>query len=92
MWKGVIREYPEFYRFDNEEHIVTLLEGGTPLIPVPRLSAAINPEISLFVKYEGLNPTSSFKDRGMTLAQMAFPACVRAPCLGYREPMTRVTG
>ncbi len=68
MWKGVIREYPDFYRFDNEEHIVTLLEGGTPLIPVPKLAAAINPEISLFVKYEGLNPTSSFKDRGMTLA------------------------
>jgi threonine synthase len=68
MWKGVIREYPEFYRFDDERHIVTLLEGGTPLIPAPGLSAAIAPDISIFLKFEGLNPTSSFKDRGMTLA------------------------
>jgi len=68
MWKGVIREYPDFYRFANEAHIVTLLEGGTPLIPVPRLASKINPNISMYVKYEGLNPTSSFKDRGMTVA------------------------
>lgn len=68
MWKGVIREYPDFYKFENDEHIITLLEGGTPLIPAPRLAQKINPGISLFVKYEGLNPTSSFKDRGMTLA------------------------
>ena len=68
MWKGVIREYPDFYKFENDDHIVTLLEGGTPLIPVPRLAREINADISLFVKYEGLNPTCSFKDRGMTLA------------------------
>lgn len=68
MWKGVIREYPQFYRFDNEDHVVTLLEGGTPLVPVPRLAAKIDPKISLYVKLEGHNPTSSFKDRGMTLA------------------------
>jgi threonine synthase len=68
MWKGIIREYPDFYHFDDPRHIVTLLEGNTPLIPAPRLAAVINPTISLFLKYEGLNPTSSFKDRGMTLA------------------------
>jgi threonine synthase len=68
MWKGVIREYPEFYHFDDEKHIITLLEGGTPLIPVPRLAEKINRDLSLFVKFEGLNPTSSFKDRGMTMA------------------------
>ena len=68
MWKGVIREYPDFYRFADDAHIVTLLEGGTPLIPVPRLSAKIKPGLSMYVKYEGLNPTSSFKDRGMTVA------------------------
>lgn len=68
MWKGVIREYPDFYHFEDDKHIVTLLEGNTPLIPAPRLSEAINPKLSLYLKYEGLNPTSSFKDRGMTLA------------------------
>ncbi|HMK35293.1 MAG TPA: threonine synthase [Desulfomonilaceae bacterium] len=68
MWKGIIRQYPEFYHFDNDKHIVTILEGNTPLIPAPRLAAKINPGISLFLKFEGLNPTSSFKDRGMTMA------------------------
>lgn len=68
MWKGVIREYPEFYHFDNEAHIVTLLEGGTPLIPAKNLAAKINPHLQIFLKFEGLNPTSSFKDRGMTMA------------------------
>jgi threonine synthase len=68
MWNGVIRAYPDFYRFQDQKHIVTLLEGNTPLIPVPRLAAAINPDISVYLKFEGLNPTCSFKDRGMTLA------------------------
>lgn len=68
MWKGIIREYPDFYRFDDDRHIVTLLEGNTPLIPARRLADAINPKISLFLKFEGLNPTCSFKDRGMTMA------------------------
>jgi threonine synthase len=68
MWKGVIREYPDFYRFDNQDHIVTLAEGNTPLIPAPRLAQAIAPGTSVLLKFEGLHPTSSFKDRGMTLA------------------------
>jgi threonine synthase len=68
MWKGIIRAYPDFYRFANEEHIVTLHEGNTPLIPAPRLAAKIKPGISVYLKYEGLNPSSSFKDRGMTMA------------------------
>jgi len=68
MWKGVIRGYPDFYHFDNDAHIVTILEGNTPLIPARRLAATIHPGISVFLKFEGLNPTCSFKDRGMTLA------------------------
>jgi threonine synthase len=47
---------------------VTLLEGNTPLIPVPRLAQALGGGFELFVKLEGLNPTGSFKDRGMTAA------------------------
>lgn len=68
MWKGIIREYPDFYRFDDDRHVVSILEGNTPLIPAPRLAAQINPKISIYLKYEGLNPTCSFKDRGMTMA------------------------
>ena len=68
MWKGIIREYPDFYRFDDDRHVVSILEGNTPLIPAPRLAAKIHPKISIYLKYEGLNPTCSFKDRGMTMA------------------------
>ena len=68
MWKGIIREYPDFYRFDDDRHVVSILEGNTPLIPAPRLAAQINPKISIYLKYEGHNPTCSFKDRGMTMA------------------------
>lgn len=68
MWKGIIREYPDFYKFSEDRHIVSILEGNTPLIPAPRLAAKINPSISIYLKFEGLNPTCSFKDRGMTVA------------------------
>ena len=68
MWKGIIREYPDFFHFSNDKHVITILEGNTPLIPAPRLAEKINPKLSIFLKFEGLNPTSSFKDRGMTMA------------------------
>jgi len=68
MWKGIIRQYPDFYRFSDERHIVTILEGNTPLIPACNLAARIGCNVSIYLKFEGLNPTSSFKDRGMTLA------------------------
>jgi len=68
MWKGIIREYPDFFNFSNDKHVITILEGNTPLIPAPRLAEKINPKVSIFLKFEGLNPTSSFKDRGMTMA------------------------
>ena len=52
----------------SESGIVTLLEGDTPLLPAPRLADHVAPGSRLFLKYEGLNPTGSFKDRGMTAA------------------------
>jgi len=66
IWQGVIREYAEFLPEHVKTHIVTLGEGGTPLIEAPALSQLVNGEV--WVKYEGLNPTGSFKDRGMTTA------------------------
>jgi L-threonine synthase (EC 4.2.3.1) len=48
--------------------VVTLLEGNTPLIPVPAIAQEIGRNVQVFVKYDGLNPTGSFKDRGMTMA------------------------
>ena len=68
MWRGVIREYRDFLPVKKEENIMTLLEGNTPLIPSFRISKEVLSGVRLFLKYEGLNPTGSFKDRGMTVA------------------------
>jgi threonine synthase len=66
LWRGVIREYAARLPMLEGAPVVTLQEGGTPLIPAERLSRRVGAEV--FVKYEGLNPTGSFKDRGMTTA------------------------
>lgn len=68
MYRGLIERYRDLLPVTAETPVVTLCEGDTPLIPLPRLSAAISPHLTLYAKYEGLNPTASFKDRGMTLA------------------------
>jgi threonine synthase len=64
--KGVISRYREFLPVGEGTPVVSLNEGSTPLIHSPRLSAKADAEV--FLKFEGLNPTGSFKDRGMTVA------------------------
>ena len=64
---GVIRRYREFLPVSEGTHAVTLNEGGTPLIETSGIVSDIGGDFRLFVKNEGLNPTASFKDRGMTL-------------------------
>ena len=65
-WRGVVREFRDILPEIPDEAIVTLLEGGTPLVPAPGLSNRAG--VELHVKIEGQNPTGSFKDRGMTVA------------------------
>ena len=67
-WQGVIREFREFLPVKRDDSIVTLLEGNTPLIPSSRIKREVLPGVELYFKYEGVNPTGSFKDRGMTVA------------------------
>lgn len=67
-WKGLLDRYGDRLEVARDIPPVTLYEGNTPLIPAPRLAAAIAPGAELFLKYEGLNPTGSFKDRGMCAA------------------------
>jgi threonine synthase len=68
-WPGVLEHYrPYFDWLPEGAKIVTLLEGNTPLIPAPRLAAEAGGGFDLFLKYEAVNPTASFKDRGMTAA------------------------
>jgi threonine synthase len=66
QWRGVIAEYADRLPAHVAERIVTLGEGGTPLVAAPALSERTGAEV--FVKVEGMNPTGSFKDRGMTTA------------------------
>jgi threonine synthase len=67
-WRGVIEAYREFLPVTEATPVVTLLEGGTPLIESRALGPSLPGQIQLLLKYEGLNPTGSFKDRGMTVA------------------------
>ena len=68
MWRGVIDQYREFLPVTERTPVITLHEGNTPLIRADRLREAHENRIELFLKYEGANPTGSFKDRGMTMA------------------------
>src|SRR6188472_2327643 len=66
QWRGVLREYADRLNVSDATPIITLGEGGTPLIPAAALSARTG--ATVWVKFEGMNPTGSFKDRGMTMA------------------------
>ncbi len=66
--QGIIARYRDMLDLPAYSIPVTLHEGDTPLIPVPRLAEELGGGFDLYVKFEGLNPTGSFKDRGMTVA------------------------
>jgi len=65
-WRGVIEEFRDRLPVTSATPVVTLQEGGTPLVPAPRLSSRTKCDV--YLKVEGANPTGSFKDRGMTVA------------------------
>jgi threonine synthase len=65
-WTGLINHYREYLPVSDKTPVVTLYEGNTPLIPAESLNKITG--LQVFIKYEGLNPTGSFKDRGMTMA------------------------
>ena len=67
QWRGVIREYFDRLDVDSSTPIITLGEGGTPLVHAPALARLIGAD-QVWLKVEGMNPTGSFKDRGMTMA------------------------
>lgn len=67
-YAGLLAKYGHLLDLPEYIQTVSLLEGDTPLIPTPKLASAMGGGLDLWVKYEGLNPTGSFKDRGMTVA------------------------
>ncbi len=68
MWKGVIEEYRKFLPVTKKTPIVSLNEGNTPLIYASHVSSYLGEGVEVYLKYEALNPTGSFKDRGMCMA------------------------
>ncbi len=67
-WPGVYAHYRDRLPPISDEHIVTLLEGGTPLVRASNFERRLSLSVELYLKCEGANPTGSFKDRGMTVA------------------------
>ena len=83
-WRGLLAEYPASLPEVPAEAVVTLGEGGTPLLPAAVLSELTGCRV--YLKVEGMNPTGSFKDRGMTVAVSA------ARARGARMVMCASTG
>lgn len=67
-YQGLINRYREFLPVDDSTPVVTLNEGNTPLIKTDNLAKKIGVDAEIYLKFEGCNPTGSFKDRGMTMA------------------------
>ena len=67
-WPGLIEHYRRFLPVTDKTPVVTLNEGNTPLIESPALAERLGLNIKCYLKFEGTNPTGSFKDRGMTVA------------------------
>lgn len=68
LWKGLIEEYRDFLPVSETTPVITLQEGNTPLIKAAHTNQILSQDVALYFKFEGLNPTGSFKDRGMTVA------------------------
>lgn len=67
--RGIIERYRSFFEIDDSFPVITLEEGNTPLIPAPAVAKQAGVSgLEVYLKYEGANPTGSFKDRGMTFA------------------------
>lgn len=86
MYKGLLDRYRRYLPVEDDMEIISLSEGNTPLIPVPEIAKVAGYQGELYVKYEGLNPTGSFKDRGMTMA------VTRAHYEGMKVVMCASTG
>ena len=68
MYEGLINKYRQFLPVTDSTPVVTLNEGNTPLIKADNLAKKIGLDAEIYLKFEGCNPTGSFKDRGMTMA------------------------
>ena len=66
--QGLINRYRKFLPLNKSAKVITLYEGQTPLLPLENIPLCLEKNIKIYAKFEGSNPTGSFKDRGMTVA------------------------
>ncbi len=86
LMQPLIERYRDYLPVSDKTCVISLNEGSTPLVRAYNLSQAINPKLDIHLKYEGLNPTGSFKDRGMTMA------ITKAVEEGYKAVICASTG
>lgn len=67
-YTGLINKYRDYLPVSDDTRLISLGEGNTPLIKLKNIPRLLGKDVEIYVKYEGLNPTGSFKDRGMTMA------------------------
>lgn len=67
-WPGIVEAFRNYLPVTEKTPVVTLNEGNTPLLEAPHIASLLGKDVKVYVKYEGLNPTGSFKDRGMAMA------------------------
>ncbi len=67
-WPGLVNKYRKYLPVTDETPVITLNEGNTPLIKATHINEVVKQDVELYFKYEGSNPSGSFKDRGMTMA------------------------
>jgi threonine synthase len=70
-YTGLIDRYREWLPIADDARVISLCEGNTPLVQLKNIPRDLGRDVDIYVKYEGLNPTGSFKDRGMTVAVTA---------------------
>ena len=85
-YTGLIEHYRDRLPVPDGARIISLGEGNTPLVKLENIPREMGKEVNLYIKYEGLNPTGSFKDRGMTMA------VTRAVAEGSRAVLCASTG
>ena len=85
-YTGLIDRYRDWLPVTEDTRVISLCEGNTPLVRLNNLARDLQRDVQIYVKYEGLNPTGSFKDRGMTMA------VTRAVAEGSRAIICASTG
>jgi len=89
-YTGLINKYRDRLPVQDDTRLISLGEGNTPLIRLNNIPALLEKNVDIYVKYEGLNPSGSFKDRGMTMAVEGSKIVCTLTGHGLKDPDTAI--